>query len=165
MVAGMDTGNVASTDSGPAESGVGFGPLGTETADLEATPPDDAVRALLIIDDAGRLGDVADLLTASGMQVDRVSDPYGADGIARPGHPFSVIVLDVLLPTRDLYRLCRRLRASGRVPLVIASWEERVDLDAGARDRIVPHSSSAAELARGVLAAVTGQRQPVRITD
>ena len=163
MVSGMDTGIVESIVRGSSESDAGFGLFGEDMAALEAAPRDDAVRALLIIDDAGRLGDVADLLTASGVQVERVSDPYGADKIARPGHPFSAILLDVLLPTRDLYRLCRQLRSSGRVPLVIASWEDRSDLDADPRDRIVPHSSSAAELAAGVLAAVTGQDRRVRI--
>lgn len=165
MVAGMDTGNVESTRPGSPETDARFRVSGDDVVAVAASPANDAVRALLVIDDAGRLSDVADLLTASGMQVERVSDPYGAGRLAHPGHPFSVILLDVLLPTRDLYRLCRQLRSSGRVPLVIASWEDRTDLDAGPRDRIVPHSSSAAELAEGVLAVVTGHSLPAPITN
>ena len=150
----MDAGKIESTDFGPSESSVGFAIPRAGLSEIEAVLPESGVQVLLIIDDARRLGDVARLLTASGLRVERVSDPYGAGAVARSGHRFSVILLDVLLPTRDLYRLCRQLRTSGRVPLVIASWEDRTDLDAGPRDRIVPHSSSAAELADGVRAAV-----------
>ncbi len=79
------------------------------------------MTALLVIDDAGRLREVAGFLLASGLQVESVSDPYLAGGLAVPGHRYAVILLDVLLPVRELYRLCRRLRSSGRVPMVIAS--------------------------------------------
>lgn len=125
----------------------------------------DHPQVLLIIDDEERLGEVAALLSASGMTVACLSDPYGTNRVARPGHMFAAILLDVLLPTRDLYRLCRQLRSSGSVPLIIASWEDRTALEAGPHDQIFPHSSSADELADKVLAVVAINPGSPRITD
>lgn len=130
---------------------------------LAGQSPGAPVTALLVIDDAGRLDEVARFLIASGLEVETVSDPYLADGLAVPGHRYAVILLDVLLPVRELYRLCRRLRSSGRVPMVIASWEDRSELDAGPGDRVVPHSITPAELAGRVKAVLTVEaRQQVR---
>ncbi len=125
----------------------------------------DLVTALLVIDDADRLGEVAGSLVRSGLLVETVSDSYLADGLAVPGHRYAVILLDVLLPVRELYRLCRRLRSSGRVPMVIASWEDRSELDAGPGDRVVPHSISAAELAERVMAVLTIEAGQEQVTD
>lgn len=110
--------------------------------------------ALLVIDDPGRLTEVAGLLVASGVRVETAVDPFRVDDLVVPGHGYSVIVLDVLLPSRDMYRLSRRFRAAGRVPMVIASWADRSDLDLGPSDRIVPHSSTATELAGRVMAVL-----------
>lgn len=107
---------------------------------------------LVVIDDDLRLAEVAGLLEASGLTVESLRDPYRAgervSAVPRP----AVILLDVLLPTREVYRLCRRLRAKTQVPMVIASWGDRADIGVGPIDRLVTHSSTAAELVANVLA-------------
>lgn len=165
MVAGMETGIASMTDPGrPSVDGPPGFPLLVADG---ATPArlDDRPQTLLIIDDEERLSEVAALLSTSGIAVACLSDPFGADRVARSGHSFAAILLDVLLPTRELYRLCRQLRSFGPVPLVIASWEDRTDLEAGPHDRIVPHSSSAAELAETVLVVVASTRRSVQVRD
>ena len=137
----------------------------TVTGPILGRSNDELVTALLVVDDADRLGEVAGFLVQGGFLVETVSDPYRADGLVVPGHRYAVILLDVLLPVRELYRLCRRLRSSGRVPMVIASWEDRSELDAGPADRVVPHSLSATELADRVIAVLTVAAGLERVTD
>ena len=77
-------------------------------------------RVLFVIDDDLRLAAVTGSLERCGIAVDGTDDPYGAEDrvAAVPRH--RVILLGVLLPTREVYRLCGRLRAWTGVPIVIA---------------------------------------------
>ena len=165
MVAVMEIETLKSTTPEKLPCGLAERMTATVTGPIAGRSNGDLVTALLLIDDADRLGEVAGFLVRSGLLVETVSDPHLAGGLAPPGHRYAVILLDVLLPVRELYRLCRRLRSSGRVPMVIASWEDRSGLDAGPGDRVVPHSISAADLADRVMAVLSVHPGEELVTD
>ena len=55
---------------------------------------------------------LTDRLTAEGYRVESATD--GNAGSTRaPGEPFDVILLDVMLPGRDGFDVCRTLRQRG----------------------------------------------------
>ena len=70
------------------------------------------MRILLVEDEPGLRVTLADLLTAEGHEVEAASD--GESGLARavPGG-FDLVVLDVMLPKRTGFAVCRELRQRG----------------------------------------------------
>jgi two-component system alkaline phosphatase synthesis response regulator PhoP len=69
-------------------------------------------RILLIEDEPGLVIAVSDLLTAEGYEVESAQD--GDTGLARGLEPgFDLIVLDVMLPRRSGFDVCRELRQKG----------------------------------------------------
>ena len=69
-------------------------------------------RILLIEDEPGLVITVTDLLEAEGYQVESASD--GEAGLAKASAGgFDVIVLDVMLPKKTGYDVCRELRQKG----------------------------------------------------
>jgi len=70
------------------------------------------LRILLVEDEPGLRVTLADLLTAEGHEVEAASD--GESGLARavPGG-FDLVVLDVMLPKRTGFAVCRELRQRG----------------------------------------------------
>jgi two-component system alkaline phosphatase synthesis response regulator PhoP len=67
---------------------------------------------LLIEDEPGLVITVTDLLTAEGHRVESVSD--GDAGLAKATREkFAVIILDVMLPKKTGFEVCRQLRQAG----------------------------------------------------
>jgi two-component system alkaline phosphatase synthesis response regulator PhoP len=70
-------------------------------------------RILLVEDDPGLALTVSDLLTGEGYQVETASD--GPSGLARAlAEPFDLLVLDVMLPGKNGFDVCRDLRQRGK---------------------------------------------------
>jgi two-component system alkaline phosphatase synthesis response regulator PhoP len=72
-----------------------------------------ADRILLIEDDAGLVMALSDLLSAEGYAVEAVSD--GLEGLESASAPerFNLIILDVMLPGKSGFDVCRDLRQRG----------------------------------------------------
>jgi two-component system response regulator MprA len=98
-------------------------------------------RILVVEDDPPLAATLERVLTAEGYDVEAVSD--GNDALRRARErPFDLVVLDVMLPGLDGIAVCKRLRASGPVPVLmltaLSGTEERVrGLDSGADDYLV----------------------------
>ncbi len=92
-------------------------------------------------------------LEAEGFSVDAVAD--GAEGLARArAHPYDAIVLDILLPKLNGYKVCASLRSEGDwTPILMLSaksgeWDEAEALDTGADDFLAKPFSYVVLLAR-----------------
>jgi len=99
------------------------------------------MASVLVVDDDAHIREVARFaLARAGHAVELAHDGEIAyTRLARGG--IDLVVLDVLMPELDGFALCRRLRASGRVPIVfLSSRAEESDrvlgLDLGADDYI-----------------------------
>jgi two-component system alkaline phosphatase synthesis response regulator PhoP len=69
-------------------------------------------RILLIEDEPGLVLTLSDLLQAEGYTVDHAGD--GITGLAKAtGEPFDVIILDVMLPGKNGFDICRDIRSRG----------------------------------------------------
>jgi two-component system OmpR family response regulator len=111
------------------------------------------MRVLLVEDEVHLAAAISDGLTAEGFDVDAVHD--GADGLwrAREGS-YDAIVLDVLLPGMNGYRVCKTLREEGVwTPILILTakdgeYDEAEALDTGADDFLSKPFSFVVLLAR-----------------
>jgi DNA-binding response OmpR family regulator len=111
------------------------------------------MRVLVVEDEVALAEAVADGLQAEGFDVDTVHD--GVDGLwrAREGS-YDAIVLDVLLPGMNGYRVCKTLRDEGVwTPILILTakdgeWDEAEALDTGADDFLSKPFSFVVLLAR-----------------
>ncbi|HSK05083.1 MAG TPA: response regulator transcription factor [Kofleriaceae bacterium] len=97
------------------------------------------MASVLVVDDDAHIREVARFaLARAGHAVELAHDGEVAHArLARGG--IDLVVLDVLMPELDGFALCRRLRASGRVPIVfLSSRGDEADrvlgLDLGADD-------------------------------
>jgi two-component system alkaline phosphatase synthesis response regulator PhoP len=69
-------------------------------------------RILLIEDEPGLVLTLTDLLQAEGHTVEHASE--GISGLAKAtGEPFDVIILDVMLPGKNGFDICREVRSRG----------------------------------------------------
>jgi two-component system response regulator MprA len=97
---------------------------------------------VLVVEDDPRLAATLDrVLSAEGHDVEIAGDGNEALNRAR-GRPFDLVVLDIMLPGLDGISVCRRLRSTGSVPILLLTalggTEERVrGLDSGADDYLV----------------------------
>jgi len=97
---------------------------------------------ILVVEDDPRLAATLDrVLAAEGHDVEVAGDGNEALRRARE-RPFDLVLLDVMLPGLDGIAVCRRLRATGSVPILLLTalggTEERVrGLDSGADDYLV----------------------------
>jgi two-component system response regulator MprA len=97
---------------------------------------------ILVVEDDARLGSMLQrVLTAEGHQVELAGDGMEALRHARE-RPFDLVVLDVMLPSLDGVGVCRRLRETAQVPILmltaLSGTDDRVrGLDAGADDYLV----------------------------
>jgi two-component system alkaline phosphatase synthesis response regulator PhoP len=70
------------------------------------------LRVLLIEDEVGLVVALTDRLQSEGYQVETAVD--GQTGLARAlGEPFDLIILDVMLPQKSGFDICRELRGQG----------------------------------------------------
>ncbi len=79
-------------------------------------------RHILVVDDEARIREVVQYaLEREGFRVSTVEDGAAAlDALARKD-PFDLVVLDVMLPGVDGLELCRRVRATSKVPILFLS--------------------------------------------
>lgn len=109
---------------------------------------------LLIVEDEKRLAlALAQGLSAEGFAVDIVHD--GAEGLLRAtGTDYDLIILDIMLPGMNGYRLCSTLRAAGHeTPILMLTakdgeYDEAEGLDTGADDYLCKPFSYVVLLAR-----------------
>jgi two-component system, OmpR family, response regulator MtrA len=97
-------------------------------------------RVLVVEDDASIRELVALGLTRAGFKVTTTGD--GRDGLLRARNdPFDVIVLDVMLPSLDGFEVCRELRKTSQVPVIMLTARTEttdvvVGLELGADDYV-----------------------------
>jgi two-component system copper resistance phosphate regulon response regulator CusR len=97
------------------------------------------VRILLVEDEARVAGFMARGLREQSYAVDIAADGEQAVYLASV-NDYDVVLLDIMLPKKDGYVVCRELREAGsRVPILMLTARDRVDdrvsgLDAGADD-------------------------------
>ncbi|RFU84278.1 DNA-binding response regulator [Streptomyces triticagri] len=109
---------------------------------------------LLIVEDEKRLAlSLAKGLTAEGYAVDVVHD--GLEGLHQAAQaPYDLIVLDIMLPGMNGYRVCAALRAAGDdVPILMLTakdgeYDEAEGLDTGADDYLTKPFSYVVLVAR-----------------
>jgi DNA-binding response OmpR family regulator len=100
------------------------------------------VRILLVEDDAAVAASSLDGLTALGFTVEHVGS--GAAALAAVGShvPPEVVLLDLGLPDMDGQEVCRRIRATSEVPIIVVSargdeTDRVIALELGADDYLV----------------------------
>jgi DNA-binding response OmpR family regulator len=100
------------------------------------------VRLLVVEDDEMLAGSLARGLSAEGYAVDVARD--GAEGLFLAREvDYDAVILDVLLPRLNGFRVCAELRADGRsVPILMLTakggeWDQAEGLDTGADDYLV----------------------------
>jgi DNA-binding response OmpR family regulator len=121
---------------------------------------------VLVVDDEERLAEtVRRGLVAEGFAVDVVHD--GTDGLwAATENAYDVIVLDIMLPGLDGYRVCRRLRRAGVwTPVLMLTakdgeYDQADALDLGADDYLTKPFSFIVLVAR--LRALMRRGAPAR---
>ncbi|PWI15511.1 DNA-binding response regulator [Streptomyces sp. Act143] len=109
---------------------------------------------LLIVEDEKRLAlSLAKGLTAEGYAVDVVHD--GREGLHRAGEgSYDLVILDIMLPGLNGYRVCAALRAGGHdVPILMLTakdgeYDEAEGLDTGADDYLTKPFSYVVLVAR-----------------
>lgn len=98
-----------------------------------------AAPHILIVDDDREIRDLTGrYLRKHGFRVDSAADARAMDRLMRDGR-FDLVVLDLMLPGEDGLSICRRLRASTRIPIVmltaVAEDTDRIiGLEIGADD-------------------------------
>ena len=99
----------------------------------------DAPPHILIVDDDREIRDLTGrYLRKHGFRVESAADAKAMDRLLRDGR-FDLIVLDLMLPGEDGLSICRRLRASTRIPILmltaVAEDTDRIiGLEIGADD-------------------------------
>ncbi|MEU1333610.1 response regulator transcription factor [Streptomyces sp. NPDC005865] len=109
---------------------------------------------ILIVEDEKRLAlSLAKGLTAEGYAVDVVHD--GVDGLHRASEDtYDLVILDIMLPGMNGYRVCSTLRAAGHdVPILMLTakdgeYDEAEGLDTGADDYLTKPFSYVVLVAR-----------------
>jgi len=100
------------------------------------------MRVLIVEDDDAIAAPLAKGLAREGLVVERVETGNDALRRAAGPEPFDVVLLDLGLPDRDGFEVCRELRAHSDVPIIVVSARaDEVDrvigLELGADDYIV----------------------------
>jgi two-component system response regulator MprA len=98
-------------------------------------------RVLIIEDDEGISKVLRRALVYEGYQVDAALDGENGLTLNRDNHP-DLVVLDWMLPGMDGLEVCRRIRESSSVPILMLTAKEALEdrihgLDAGADDYMV----------------------------
>jgi len=98
-------------------------------------------RILVVEDDPRLAATLERVLSAEGHDIEVAPDGNEALRRARE-HPFELVVLDIMLPGLDGISVCRKLRSTGSVPILLLTalggTQDRVrGLDSGADDYLV----------------------------
>lgn len=129
-----------------------------------------SIRALLVDDDPDLARLLREYLGTHDVAVTHVTDgPAGLAALEREGDGFDVVLLDVMLPGIDGFEVCRRIRASHEVPIVMLTArgddaDRIVGLEIGADD-YVPKPFNPRELLARVRAVLrrAGPKAPVSV--
>ena len=87
---------------------------------------------LLLVEDDASIREVVELgLERAGFRVTAIGD--GADALAEfRRRPYDAVLLDLMLPSMDGFDVCRRIRESSRVPIImLTARTETVDVVVG----------------------------------
>jgi len=100
------------------------------------------VRILLVEDDAAVAASSLDGLTALGFTVEHVASGASALAAVAAAEPPEVVLLDLGLPDMDGQEVCRRIRATADIPIIIVSargdeTDREIALELGADDYLV----------------------------
>ncbi len=112
-----------------------------------------SIRALLVDDDPDLARLLTEYLGSHDVVVTHVLDgPKGLAALDEAPNGFDVVLLDVMLPGIDGFEVCRRIRASHTIPVVMltargAHADRIVGLEIGADD-YVPKPFNPRQLAR-----------------
>ncbi|MBB4955130.1 two-component system OmpR family response regulator [Agrobacterium vitis] len=123
-------------------------------------------RILIVEDDGDIAGMLVDLVKANGFEAASVANGIEMDRmLAR--HSFDLILLDGMLPGEDGFSICRRLRSSGKTPiLMLTALREDLDrilgLELGADDYVTKPFNSRELMARikNILRRVANHDEP-----
>ncbi len=121
-------------------------------------------RILIIEDDARLAAMVAEYLAESGFRV--TARETAAEGLAALGRePFDALILDVMLPDRDGFAVCREIRAASDVPVLMLTargeaTDRVVGLELGADDYL-PKPFNPRELLARLRAILRRRRRAV----
>ena len=125
------------------------------------------VSSILVVDDDPRLAAlVAEYLGEAGFRVSAVPD--GRTGLERlKREPYDAVVLDLMLPDMDGLEVCRRLRATSDVPVLMLTargqaMDRVVGLEIGADDYLPKPFEPRELLAR--LRAILRRRESGRVS-
>ena len=113
---------------------------------------DSAAHVLFVEDDPEIRALVADFLRQSGFRVTVAQDGEEMDRVMRTDG-VDLLVLDIMLPKEDGLSLCRRVRASGNLPMIMltargSEIDRVVGLEIGADDYLTKPFSSHELVAR-----------------
>ena len=122
-------------------------------------------KILIIEDDEAIVRVLSRSLAYEGYTVHSATDGESGLAVARDTHP-DLVILDWMLPGMDGLDVCHRLRASGKVPILILTAKDTIQdrvqgLDAGADDYMVKPFEVEELLAR--VRALLRRTQPERI--
>ena len=109
-------------------------------------------RVLLVEDDVELRRSIALVLSASGMSVTEVADGAAAIEQFDP-EGTDVVILDLMLPSQNGFEVCRQIRRSSPVPIVMVTAMDSAEdivrgLESGADDYVVKPFEAAVLLAR-----------------
>jgi len=82
--------------------------------------PERNIGVLLVEDNPGLLDTLADILRATGMDVDTAPDAPAAFGMLEGGHRYNVAVVDLVLPGPSGVEVIRRFKSSSPATRIIA---------------------------------------------
>jgi two-component system, OmpR family, alkaline phosphatase synthesis response regulator PhoP len=124
-------------------------------------------RLLLVEDEKSLVLTLTDLLVSEGYQVESVGDGLKAIEVAAQGN-FNLILLDVMLPGKDGFEVCRTLRRRGdNTPIIMLTARSQVadkvsGLKMGADDYLAKPFEPSELLARleALLRRVAAPREP-----
>ncbi len=121
---------------------------------LQSKPPQapNGARVLVVEDEANLADTIAYNLRREGYEAATAGDGYSALDAAKTQHP-DVVVLDLMLPGIDGLELCRRIRRSSAVPIIMLTargdeLDRVVGLEVGADDYLAKPFSMRELLAR-----------------
>ena len=110
-------------------------------------------RILVVEDEYAIAVGLRDDLEADGYQVDVAADGLEGERAARTG-PYDLVLLDLMLPKKDGFAVCRALRASGvKTPIIVLTAraheaDKVLGLELGADDYLTKPFSSRELMAR-----------------
>ncbi len=134
---------------------------------MSDSPGNPSSRTILVVDDEARIREVIQLaLEREGFRVRCASDTREAR-LAITQHPFSLIVLDIMLPDGDGLAFCRELRQRSNTPILfVSARSDEIDrilgLEMGGDDYLTKPFSPRELVARvkAVLRRVSGVIEP-----